>query len=81
MRTFESRKTPNLSGVTAACAAALAVFALAACSYPSAPGAAQGVDPAAIFQDAAGLVRVSIPLPTGGGGGGGGAAPLKPVNP
>ncbi|MDR3130135.1 MAG: hypothetical protein LBU18_01165 [Treponema sp.] len=51
--------------------AALAAFALAcglaACSYPSAPGAAQGADPAALFPDAAGLVRVSIPLQSGGG--------------
>jgi hypothetical protein len=46
--------------------AAVAVFA--ACSYPSAPGA-ETAGPAALFQDAGGLVRVTVPLPTGGGGG------------
>ncbi|MDR3130753.1 MAG: hypothetical protein LBU18_04330 [Treponema sp.] len=42
---------------------------LTGCSYPSAPGAAQGADPAALFQDADGLVAVTVPLPAGGGGG------------
>ncbi|MDR3130126.1 MAG: hypothetical protein LBU18_01115 [Treponema sp.] len=69
MRTFEKKTlTRDRRSVFSAFTALAAVAVFAACSYPSAP-AAETADPAAIFPDAAGLVRVTVPLPAGGGGG------------
>ncbi|MDR3130136.1 MAG: hypothetical protein LBU18_01170 [Treponema sp.] len=78
MSVFESKKAPALAakaapGVFAACAAALAaaVFALAGCSYPSAPTGADELSlalQASAKPNADGTINVVVPLPAGGGG-------------